>query len=287
MTVFPAPAPVRARIDIELGDIRVVAADVDEAVVDVVPTDPALDKDRKAAEQTRATLVDGVLEVLGPKRPAIVGPGRKSGSVQVSVRIPAGSALEARTAMGHIAVEGTLAEVGARTSMGDVRIDDAASADIRSGLGDVQAGGVAGDLRASTGSGEVRIARVDGQALVKNSNGPTWIGSTGSSARIKAANGDVRVDRAHGDVMATSANGSLAVGSAERGSLMLHTALGAIVVGVPYGTAARLDLRTSYGVVRNGLDPAASPVEGELTLEVDAQTGAGDIDVVRAFDDVA
>ncbi len=287
MTVFPASAPLRARIDIELGDIRVVAAAVEEAVVDVVPTSPESEKDRKAAEQTRATLVDGVLDVTGPKRPGFIGPGRKSGSVQVSVRLPAGSVLEAHTALGRIAVEGRLAEVGARTSMGDVSIEDAAGADLKAGLGDVSARTISGDLRASTGGGEVRIGSVAGEALVKNSNGPTWIGSTGPAARIKAANGDVRVDRAHGDVVATSANGSLAVGSAERGALSLRTALGAILVGVPYGTAARLDLRTSYGSVRNGLEAAPAPGDGELTLEVEAHTGAGDIDVVRAFDDVA
>ena len=62
--------------------------------------------------------------------------------------------------------------------------------------------------------------------------------------------------------------------------------MGRIEVGIPTGTAALLDLSTSFGTVRNGLESVGGPAAGERTVEVHAQTSAGDIDVVRV-DDVA
>jgi DUF4097 and DUF4098 domain-containing protein YvlB len=253
MTTFPTPAPVRAKVDIELGDVRVTGSATDETVVEVVPTDPSSEKDRRAADATRVSCADGRLEVIGPRRSGLIGPTRKSGSVQVSVELPAGSALEARTAMGSIATAGSLGEVSAKTSMGDVQLTDATSADLKSGFGDVSARHVAGDVRCSTGSGAISIDRVDGSALVKNSNGDTWLGVGGWSTRVKSANGDITVERAPGDLMATTALGNVNVGSAESGAVMLRTSAGRIDLGIPYGTAARLDLRTGYGTVRNEL----------------------------------
>jgi hypothetical protein len=286
-TTFPTPDPVRARVVIELGDISVAVGSSAETVVDVAPTDPGRDADRAAADQTRVTCTDGRLEVLGPRHSALIGPTRKSGSVRVRVMLPAGSAVEARTSLGGIATDGPLGEVGAKTGAGDVLVDVATAADLSSGVGAVTAGSVDGDLRCSTGSGAIRVDRVAGTALVKNSNGDTWIGEAGLSTRVKAANGRVVIELARGDVTATTANGSLRVGCAQSGAVQLRTSLGSIGLGIPYGTAARLGLRTSFGRVRSELDQAAGPVEGERTLEVDAQTSAGDIDVVRAVLDDA
>jgi DUF4097 and DUF4098 domain-containing protein YvlB len=205
--------------------------------------------------------------------------------VQVSVSLPSGSALEARTSLGLIATDGPLGEVSAKTSAGDVHLQDATSADLKSGLGTVTARRVAGDVRCSTGSGAIRIDRVEGMALVKNSNGDTWLGDVSSTVRIKSANGDITVESAHDDLMATTANGNVRVGSVERGSVMLRTSMGSIHLGIPHGTAARLGLRTSYGNVRNELESTDGPAAGDRTVDVDAQTSAGDIDVVRAVGD--
>ncbi len=114
-------------------------------------------------------------------------------------------------------------------------------------------------------------------------SGVTWIGDAGPSTRVKSANGTITVERARGDLMATTANGDLRIGCVDQGQVMLRTSLGRIELGIPYGTAAKLGLRTSFGAVRNGLDATDGPASGDRTVEVDAQTGAGDIDVVRAL----
>jgi len=61
--------------------------------------------------------------------------------------------------------------------------------------------------------------------------------------------------------------------------------MGRIEIGIPRGTSAMLDLSTSFGVVRNGLDAAAQPAAQDRTVEIHARTSAGDIDVVRVPDD--
>lgn len=280
MTSFPTTGPITATVEVDLGDIWIVAGDDDGAVVEVTPTDPANERDRRAAEAVAVTCADGRLRVAGPRN-RLVGPTKKSGSVQVHVRLAAGSQLDAVTGLGAISVEGPLGGCRVKTSMGDVQVQSATSADLRTGMGALVAGDIAGEATCSTGSGTLRIDRIGGRAEVKNSNGDTRIGTSGGPLRVKAANGDIEVDRAQGDVHATTANGSLRVGRAERGSVQLKTAMGRIEVGIPAGTAALLDLTTKFGTVRNGLAAADQPSAGEGTVEVHAQTGAGDIDVAR------
>lgn len=280
MTTFATAGPVSAHIDLALGDIRVATGAPDEVSVEVAPADPGTGKDRQAAAATQVAFSEGRLDVIGP-RPLLAGT-RAPGSVTVTVTLPSGSGLDAETAVGLVTVQGELGAVRARTSAGDIRVEDVATAELRAGMGAITARHVAGDARCSTGTGAVDIERIDGSATVKNSNGPTRIGDSGGPLRVKAANGDVTVDRARADVVATSANGRLRVGAAEQGSVHLRTSVGTITLGIAEGTAARLDLRTSFGRVRNELDPADAPAAEERILEVDAQTSAGDIVVVRA-----
>ena len=48
------------------------------------------------------------------------------------------------------------------------------------------------------------------------------------------------------------------------------------------GTAARLDLFTSFGHVRNHMDSADSPEPTDSVVEVSARTSYGDIVIRRA-----
>jgi DUF4097 and DUF4098 domain-containing protein YvlB len=284
MTSFPTTGPVSASIDVQWGDIHVVAGDDHDTVVEVSPTDPSNEKDRRAADDTVVSCDDGRVHVAGAKNRTGVF-AKKYGSVQVSVRLPAGSELDADTGLGTITVEGMLGACRAKSSAGDVLVQDASTADLRSGMGAVAARNIDGDAFCRTGSGAVRIERISGRAEVKNSNGDTRIGTSAGPLRVKSANGSITVGRAQTDVEATTANGNLSIGSAEGGAVSLKTSMGRIDVGIPTGTAALLDLRTTFGVVRNGLDSAAGPAVGDRTVEIHAQTSAGDIDVVRIVAD--
>ena len=281
MPTFSTPTPVSASIEIAVGDVRITATDRDDTVVEVRPSDASREADVRAAEQIRVDLVDGRLRVVGPRR-RLVGPSKKTGSVEIVIDLPTGSHVDADTSLGSIDSTGRLGECKIATAMGDVRLQDTAALDVSTSIGTIDLRAVAGDLGCTTGSGAVRIAEVDGRAYVKNSNGDTWIGEVRSDLRIKAANGDISVDHAHDNVVAATANGSVRVACLERGTVELKTALGQIDVGILAGTAARLTLHTSFGAVHNHLDATARPEPTETTVDVHAQTGYGDIVITRA-----
>jgi hypothetical protein len=62
----------------------------------------------------------------------------------------------------------------------------------------------------------------------------------------------------------------------------VQTGSGDIEIGVEEGTAARLDLRTHSGTVRNELRHADGPADGDETLTVHVRTGSGDVSVQRS-----
>ena len=140
----------------------------------------------------------------------------------------------------------------------------------------------ASDAEVSTSSGAVHIERVDGSAVVKNSNGDTWIGEITGELRVNAANGRIVVGHAHSSVTAKTANGDVRLDDVTRGAVVAHTASGKVEVGVHDGVAAWLDLSTSFGTVRSDLDASDQPSEGEDSVEVRARTAFGDITIRRA-----
>lgn len=281
MPTFSTPLPISATIQIACGAIRIEASDRPDTVVDVMPSNAARDRDVAAAEQTRVECVDGTLRIDGPKGQG-VGLLRRSGSVDVVVALPTGSRVDARTGLGHVVTIGSLGDARVRTGAGDVQLQNAAAVDLVTGLGAISAGHLSGDATCTTGSGGVRLAYVEGSAQIKNSNGETWLGNVTGQLKAKASNGSIRVDRARADVRASTANGDVYVGSTQRGSVDLRTALGSIEVGIADGTAARLDLHTSFGTVRSELDATDRPSPTDETVVVSAQTSAGDITIRRA-----
>ncbi|HET7664803.1 MAG TPA: hypothetical protein VFK56_01695, partial [Mycobacterium sp.] len=82
-----------------------------------------------------------------------------------------------------------------------------------------------------------------------------------------------------------TASGDVTVATAVNGGVSVRTASGQVVVGIAEGTAARLDLRTGSGEVRNSLAPSDGPAAGDQTLAVHARTGSGDIVIQRATAD--
>ena len=73
MTVFQTPDPISVSLEFGIGDLRLVASDGTETVVDVEPTDPTKEGDVNAAKQTRVENLSGSLlvrdEELAPLDP--------------------------------------------------------------------------------------------------------------------------------------------------------------------------------------------------------------------------
>ena len=58
--------------------------------------------------------------------------------------------------------------------------------------------------------------------------------------------------------------------------------MGEIEVGIHAGTAARLDVHTAFGQIRNQMDAADGPGPSDQAVEVRARTSYGDILIRRS-----
>jgi hypothetical protein len=280
MPAFDTPEPVEIHIDIAMGDVRIVAADRRDAVVDVHPSDASDDEDRKAAELTRVHHADGHLIVKGPKLRSWLS-RRGGGSVDVTLEVPAGSGLHGAAGSADFACDGTLGDVRVRTGVGHVRLDGVASLSVKSGTGDITVDHATGSVEITTASGDVRLREVEGSAVVKNSNGDTWIGVAGGDLRVNSANGAIVVDLARGTTVAKSANGDVRLREVARGSVVLETAMGDVEVGIREGTAAHLDVSAVAGHVLNDLEASTDPGGAGQRVKIRARTTMGDIAIRR------
>jgi DUF4097 and DUF4098 domain-containing protein YvlB len=281
MPVFDTPEPITVTVELGVGDLRLVAGDRADTVVEVTPSDPDKKGDVTAAEQTRVEYAGGQLLIKAPKNWRRYTPHGGGESVDVLVELPAGSRLRGESGMAALRAQGRLGECHYKTGLGDIQLDQAGPVRLRTGIGEV-AVGRAGDAEVTTGSGSIRVDRVDGAAVVKNSNGDTWLGEVAGDLRVNAANGRISVERAGESVAAKSANGDVRLGEVARGAVVAQTAMGKVEIGVRDGVAAWLDLNTRYGNVRNDLDAGGQPGQGEDAVEVRARTSFGDITIHRS-----
>ncbi|GIF40323.1 DUF4097 family beta strand repeat-containing protein [Actinoplanes xinjiangensis] len=281
MPTFDTPGPIIANVDVLAGELRVVAGDRPDTIVHVRPADESEERDRRAAEQTRVEMASGTLTIRGPRHPAF-GVFGKVGVVDVLVELPAGSEVDAKIGAGGIRCSGELGDCRLRSGAGDVQVEQSGSADLTTGFGLVAVENVTGDAKLTTGSGKLRIRSVAGPAVLKNGNGESWVGHAGSELRIHSANGDIVADHAAGSLTANTANGDIRVRELVRGTATLRTAAGRIEIGIRQGTAARLDVHTHYGRVRNEMTSTDGPATTDEQAEVRARTSFGDIVIRRA-----
>jgi DUF4097 and DUF4098 domain-containing protein YvlB len=258
MPTFDTPDPIQAVIEFTAGDARITATDRDDTVAEVRPSDPGEEADVRAAEQTRIEYSAGRLLVKGPKQRTIFG---RTGSIDVTVELPAGSRLQGNAGVGAFRSEGL---------------------DVSTGAGAVTVDQVNGAADVTTASGRIRIGAVLNRAAVKSSNGEIWIGEAAGDLRVRTANGRVDVDRARATVDASTANGDLRIGGLTEGRATLKTSMGGIEIGVQEGTAAKLDVHTQFGHVRNQLQSTDQPGPSDHTVEVYARTSMGDITIHRS-----
>jgi hypothetical protein len=283
MPTFDTPEPISVTVELGVGDLRIVASDRTDTMVEVRPTDPAKKADVTAAEQTRVEYAGARLLIKAPKswrQYTFRGGGE---SVDVQVELPAGSQLRGENGVAALRCRGRLGECRFKTGVGDIQLERAGAVQLRTGVGDITVERAGGDTELTTGSGSVRVDGIDGAAVVKNSNGDTWIGRVTGDLRVNAANGRISVDQAGATVAAKSANGDVRLGEVAHGAVLAQTAMGKVEIGIRDGVAAWLDLHTRFGNVRNDLDATARPEPGEDAVEVRARTAFGDITIRRSL----
>ncbi|MDQ3629392.1 MAG: DUF4097 domain-containing protein [Actinomycetota bacterium] len=279
MPEFDTPHPVRLRIQAQSGDIDVTAQEATTTTVDVRPG--AGDAARELAEQTTVEQRGDDIVVRVPRRAGSFF--RRTPSLDISVRLPVGSALDAELNAGDLATGGSLSTVRVKTGSGDILLDVVTdAADVATGSGDVIVRDSQGSTRLSTGSGDIALHAAGARATLATGSGDVRVRAAGGPVDIKTGSGDVRVDDAGGDVSIKSGSGDQQVGRAVRGQVSCQTASGDVHVGIADGTAAWLDVHSLTGTVSSQLGEAGPPSDSQQTVEVRANTVNGDITVVRA-----
>ncbi|MFC1432241.1 DUF4097 family beta strand repeat-containing protein [Streptacidiphilus sp. N1-3] len=196
MQTFNTPAAISAVLDIAAGRIQVIAADRADTTVEVRPADPAKSRDVKAAKKTTVEFAEGVLRIrtAGPKN-QYVGP---SGSLEVTVQLPAGSRVEAHTASCELRGVGRLGDVVFEGAYRQIKLDEAASLQLTAVDGDVQVGRLGGPAQISTARGAITITEaVRGAVVLRTQLGDISVGAApGVSASLDAGTGHGRVSNA-------------------------------------------------------------------------------------------
>ena len=281
MPTFDSRGPISVNVEIGVGEIRMIAGDRTDTVVDVRPADPSKPRDVAAAQQTRVDYSDGALRIKAPKGMQQYSFRRGAEAIHVVIELPVGSTIASEAGVGALHARGRFGDIRHRSGAGDVFIDEAAGVSLKTSAGDITVGRATGcDI--ATASGAVRLGTINGHAVVKNSNGDTEIGDVAGDLRVRAANGKAIVDRAQSTVAVTTANGDIRLGEVVRGAVVAKTAYGRIDVGIRDGVAAWLDLNTAFGKVSSELDDAERPAPGEDVVELKARTAYGDVTVRRA-----
>ncbi|MEU1514048.1 DUF4097 family beta strand repeat-containing protein [Streptomyces sp. NPDC005811] len=216
MQKFDTPAPVSAILDIPSGRIQFIAADRADTTVEVRPADPAKSRDVKAAEEIEVAYADGVLWVEAPAaKNRILG---NTGSVEVTVQLPAGSRVDGKAAATELRVVGRLGDLAFKGAYRQIKIDEAASVRLDAVDGDIEIGRLGGPAEISTARGDIRIAEaVRGSVVLSTQSGDISVtAAPGVSAALDAGTGHGRVSNslkndgtAELDIRATTSHGDI------------------------------------------------------------------------------
>ncbi|ARH89041.1 DUF4097 family beta strand repeat-containing protein [Streptomyces sp. MOE7] len=219
MQKFDTPTPISAVLAIPAGRIQLIAADRADTTIEVLPANASKSRDVKAAEQTTVEYTDGVLHIETSAKNQYLGP---SGAIEVTVKLPAGSRIEAKTASTELRTVGRLGDVAFEGAYHQIKIDEAKSLRLTAVDGDVEVGRLGGPAEISTARGDIRITEATGGTVVlRTQSGDITIGAApGVSATLDAGTSygrinnalkndgttelDIRATTSHGDITARS-----------------------------------------------------------------------------------
>ena len=196
MQKFDTPAPISAVLDIPAGRIQFIAADRADTTVEVLPANPTKSRDVRTAEQTAVAYSDGVLRIRTPEpRNQLSGP---SGSLEVTVQLPAGSRIEGKAASSELRGVGRLGDVAFDGAYRQIKIDEAASVRLTAIDGDVEVGRLNGPAEISTARGNIRITEaVRGTVVLRTQSGDiSVVAAAGVSAVLDAGTSYGRISNA-------------------------------------------------------------------------------------------
>ncbi|MDN3354964.1 DUF4097 family beta strand repeat-containing protein [Actinomadura sp. DC4] len=219
MRKFDTPTPITTVVNVPAGRVRFIAADRPDTTIEVLPADASKGRDVKAAERTEVTYTDGVLRITVPAKTTHLG---SSGSVEVTVQLPAGSHVQATAAATELRGVGRLGDVTFEGAYRQIKLDETTSAHLTATDADIEIGHLNGPAQITTARGHIRITEAaHGTLALRTRSGDISVGAaSGVSASLDASTGHGRVTNAlknNGttelDIHATTSHGDIAARS--------------------------------------------------------------------------
>ncbi|MFI6900524.1 DUF4097 family beta strand repeat-containing protein [Nonomuraea sp. NPDC050394] len=196
MQKFDTPTPISVDLDIPAGRVQFIAADRGDATVEVLPANAEKGRDVKAANKTEVAYDGGVLRIKSPEaKNQYFGP---SGAIEVTVQLPAGSRVMARSSCAEFRGVGRFGDVAFEGAQGVIKIDEVASVRVTASGGDVSVGRLGGPAQISTGHGDITIDEaVRGAIVLRTHMGDVSVrAAAGVSASLDAGTGYGRIHNA-------------------------------------------------------------------------------------------
>ncbi|MFE9453842.1 DUF4097 family beta strand repeat-containing protein [Streptomyces sp. NPDC006739] len=195
MQKFNTPAPISAVLEIPAGRVQFIAADRADTAVEILPANAKKGRDVKAAEQTTVEYADGVLRIRNAAKNQYLGP---TGSIEVTVKLPAGSRVEAKAASAELRTVGRLGDVAFEGAYRQIKLDEAANVRLTAVDGDVEVGRLGGSAEISTARGDILINEATGgKVVLRTQSGDISVGAAaGVSAALDAGTTHGRISNA-------------------------------------------------------------------------------------------
>jgi len=265
---FETHRPVDLYVELGKGSLTVRATDTTETGVVITGRD---------ADHVEVQQDGDQISVIAPKqRSGVFGGDRER--LDVTVTLPSGSNLAARTGSADVTVEGEIAAGRLKTGSGDLNVELLTGpSEISTGSGDVRIGEACSELRVKSGSGDLDITRADAALAASTGSGDVEIGSAGGPVVVKTGSGDLEVAEARDDISFMTGSGDLQVRRTHRGRVTVRGASSDVQLGIPAGIPVWTDISTVSGEIRSDLSGAGQPEEGADHVEVRAKTVSGDI----------
>lgn len=170
-------------------------------------------------------------------------------SISYTLRVPAASALRARTGSGSQEIEGVGGGVDASSGSGSLRLRDVGTRlRASTGSGSISAETVRGGFHATTGSGSITASGVSGPVVAKTGSGGIDVAQTaGGDVQVSSGSGTVRLRGVRGAVAADTASGGLSIEGELTGDWQLSAASGSIDIRLPQNQGFQLDANTGSG----------------------------------------
>ncbi|MEU7838309.1 DUF4097 family beta strand repeat-containing protein [Nonomuraea sp. NPDC049129] len=215
MRKFNTAAPITTVLNIPAGRVQFIAADRADTTVEVLPASAAKGRDVKAAEQTTVDYADGVLRIETAQKNQYLGP---TGAIEVTIQLPTGSRVEAKTESAELRTVGRLGDVTFEGAYRQIKLEETASLRLTATDGDVEVDRLGGAAEISTARGDIRIAEATGgKVVLRTQSGDILVtAAVGVSASLDAGTSNGRINNAlknNGtaelDIQATTSNGDI------------------------------------------------------------------------------